>query len=181
MPLVAYYGQLDVEREDCNDEVLDPLFEAWFDLAVVRFGWLGGAPEAISRNAKAHLWDWPAHAVADIQTEANANKTKLGTGEISLDELYTKDGRDFEDALPKMAATYGVTEDEMREILRTAIFNAQGQQASAEAAEAQTTNAEKPPAAPAKPATKPAPAEAALPINRLLKVNGGANGHAIHQ
>ena len=52
----TYYGQLDVEREDCNDEVLDPLFATWFDLAVATYGWLGGNPDAISEGAKAHLW-----------------------------------------------------------------------------------------------------------------------------
>jgi hypothetical protein len=161
----TYYGSLDVEREDCNDEVLDPLFGVWFDMAVVRFGWLGGNPDAISAGARAHLWDWPQHAVADIQTEASANQTKLATGEISLDELYTKGGRDFEDALPKMAQTYGVEPEEMREILRTAIFNANNQQASMEQAEAQANKAAEPAATPA----------AAL-LSRAGLLNGHANG-----
>jgi capsid protein len=137
----TYYGQLDVEREDCNDEVLDPLFETWFDLAIVNFGWLGGNPEAVSFFAKAHLWDWPQHAVADIQTEASANETKLRTGETYPSQLYAKQGRDFEDDLESMARDYGVTPEEMRKLLRTAIFNAQNQQASMETAEAQKASA----------------------------------------
>jgi hypothetical protein len=120
----TYYLQLDVEREDCNDEVLDPLFDLWFDLALVTFGWLGGNPDAISIAAKAHLWDWPEHAVADIQTEATANQTKLRSGETFPSELYSKGGRDFEDDLEKMTRDYfGEVSDtnieEMRKLLRT--------------------------------------------------------------
>ncbi len=166
----TYYGQLDVEREDCNDEVLDPLFDTWFDMAVVRYGWLGGNPDSISQYARAHLWDWPAHSVADIQTEATANKTKLGTGELTLSQLYAEQGRDFEDEVETMAKDYGVEVDEMREILRNAIFNLQNQQASMQQAESQARQAEQGNAAPV------TPAKAELPINRLLKVNGGANG-----
>lgn len=138
----TYYGQLDVEREDANDEVLDPLFRVWFDLAVVKLGWLGGNPEAISEFAKAHLWDWPQHAVADIQTEASANETKLRTGELYPSLLYSKGGRDFEDDLEKMTADYfGEVNEaalkEMRLLLRQATFNNQNQQASMASAAAQ--------------------------------------------
>ncbi len=164
---LPYFSALDVDREDCNDVVLDPLFETWFDLAVVRYGWLGGNPVSISQGARAHKWDWPQHDVADIQTEANANKTKLSTGELTLSQLYAKQGRDYDDELETMASDYGVTTDEMREILRNANFNLQNQQASMAQAETQAKQSEQP----------AAPVAAELPINRLLKVNGGANGH----
>ncbi len=170
---LPYFAALDVDREDCDDVVLDPLFGTWFDLAVVVYGWLGGNPDSISQAARAHLWDWPEHDVADIQTEANANKTKLSTGELTLSQLYAKQGRDFDDDVETMAKDYGVATDEMREVLKNAIFNLQNQQASMQQAETQADVANQP----AKPA---APVTADLPINRLLKVNGGANGHA-HQ
>ena len=113
----TYYAALDVEREDCNDLVLDPLFDAWFDLAVLRFGWLGGVPEAIGPGARIHIWDWPKHRVADVESEANANKTKLKSGQIGLHRLFTDAGQDFEDELLEMATTFGVTVDEMRKRL----------------------------------------------------------------
>lgn len=168
---MPYFSVIDdVDREDCNDLVLDPLFDVWFDTAVVTFGWLGGDPLAISPYAKAHIWDWPQHDAADIQTEATANRTQLSSGEISLSELYSKSGRDFDDALPKMAADYGVTEDEMRKILRTAIFNEKNQQASMQSAETQQQTA-------SKPEPKDDPVAAMLAATRLT---GAANGHA-HQ
>ena len=110
----TYYAALDVERQDADDLVLDRLFSVWFDLAVVRFGWLGGDPLAIAPAAKAHLWDWPKHRVADVQAEAGANETKLKSGQIGLHQLYSDAGLDLEDEIPAMADTYGVTEDEIR-------------------------------------------------------------------
>lgn len=112
----TYYASLDVEREDCNDLVLDPLFDLWFSMSVLTFGWLGGNPDSIGPAAKYHLWDWPKHRVADIQTEASANKTKLETGEESLAGLYSSSGRDYEDDLQKQAASNGITIDQQRQI-----------------------------------------------------------------
>lgn len=112
----TYYSHLDVDREDCNDLVLDPLFGMWFDAAVRAFGWLGGNPEIITAGAKAHVWDWPKHRVADIQAEASANKTKLETGEESLANLYAANGRDYEDDLQKDADANGITLDQQRQI-----------------------------------------------------------------
>lgn len=110
----TYYASLDVEREDCNDLVLDPLFETWFDLAVTRFGWLGGNPDAISAGAREHLWDWPKHRVADVQTEAEANDTLLKSGQVFPHQLFTNAGLDFEDELAKAAVSFGITPDELR-------------------------------------------------------------------
>lgn len=113
----TYYGSLDVDREDANDLVLDPLFNVWFDLAILRFGWLGGNPEAIGPGARIHLWDWPKHRVADVEAEANANATKLQSGQVFPHQLFTDAGLDAEDELEKAATFYGVDIAEMRKRL----------------------------------------------------------------
>lgn len=110
----TYYAALDVEREDCNDLVLDPLFKLWFDMAVMRFGWLGGNPEALGSVARYHSWDWPKHRVADVESEANANETRLQSGQLALHRLYSESGLDLEDEIVQMAATFGVDESEIR-------------------------------------------------------------------
>jgi capsid protein len=110
----TYYGQLDVDREDANDLVLDRLFDVWFDQAVVRFGWLGGNPDIVGPGARVHLWDWPKHRVADVESEANANKTRLQSGQTFLHNLASDAGIDFEDELEKAAESYGVTVEELR-------------------------------------------------------------------
>lgn len=170
----TYYGALDVDRADGDDLVLDRLFDVWFDLAVMTFGWLGGNPDAITAGAKAHAWDWPKHPVADLQTEASANSEKLKTGQTTLSRIYSEAGEDFEDDLEVMARDYGVPVDEMREILRTALFNAMNQQASMETAAAQTKQAD---TAAKQPKPEPASPVAAAVLNRLLQLNGHANGH----
>lgn len=110
----TYHQALDVDREDGNDDVLDPLFSVWMNFAVKRFGWFGGDPFAISAGGLLHAWDWPKHRVADVQAEASANETKLKSGQIFPHRLYADAGLDFEDELEKAAQSFGVTVDEMR-------------------------------------------------------------------
>ena len=112
----TYYGSLDVEREDCNDLVLNPLFDVWFDLAVTSYGWLGGVPDSVSDGAKAHVWDWPKHQVADIKAEAAANDSRLKNGSTSLTAIYTEAGQDYEDEMLKQSVANGVTVDQQRQI-----------------------------------------------------------------
>jgi hypothetical protein len=104
---------------------LDKLFDLWWQEAVLAYNW-----NADAANPPAHSWDWPKHPVADISTEASANDTNLKNGSLSLSQLYSANGQDFEDELTQMAADYGITENEMRAILLNAVFNSQNQQAS---------------------------------------------------
>lgn len=117
LDFMPYFAALEVDREDCNDLVLDPLFDVWFDMAVAKFGWLGGNPDAIGAAAKAHSWDWPVLSNADEESEANANKTKLQSGQITLADLYSKYGQDLEDKIAEMATTFGVPDKEIRQRL----------------------------------------------------------------
>jgi capsid protein len=112
----TYYAALDVDREDCNDLVMDPLFDVWFDAAVVNYGWLGGNPDAVTPAAKAHLWDWPKHRVADVDTEASANDKQLKNGSKSLNAIYTEAGEDYEDEILKQATANGISPEQQRQI-----------------------------------------------------------------
>lgn len=118
----TYHGHLDVDREDGNDQVLDPTFDLWLDLSIRRFGWLGGDPEAVGPGARFHTWDWPKHRVADVESEANANDTKLKSGQAFLHQLFSDAGYDFEDELEKAAESFGVEIDELRTRLLDVIF-----------------------------------------------------------
>jgi capsid protein len=110
----TYYDSLDVQRGECDELVMDKLFRVWFNLAVSRFGWLGGDPFAISEAARVHLWDWPKHRVADVEAEANANQTKLKSGQVSIVKLKSEAGIDAEDDAIEEAAYYGITVDELK-------------------------------------------------------------------
>jgi hypothetical protein len=140
LDFTPYFIQLDVEREDGSDLVLEPLFEQWFDEAALRYGWT-----QIPGQYPMHEFDWPAHPVADEKAKADANEKKLKTGQVTLTKMYSELGEDFDDVLPEMAEDYGVTPEEMRKILLNATFNASGSQASmaqVENASGGATNAE---------------------------------------
>jgi capsid protein len=113
----TYYGNLDSDRQD-GSKILDKAFALWFSKAVPAFQWLGGNPFAINMDNIWHTFAWPKHRVADIQTEAEANKLKLSTGELTLSSLYAEAGKDYEDELVVMARDYGLkSTDEMRAVL----------------------------------------------------------------
>jgi hypothetical protein len=129
----TYYGHLDDDRLDADELVLDVTFDLWFDLAILTFGWLGGNPESVGPGARFHTWDWPKHRVADVEAEANANKTRLESGQVFLHQLYTDAGMDFDDEVQKAAVAYGVTEQEMRKRLLDVTLPATPQPAPAQA------------------------------------------------
>jgi capsid protein len=121
---LTYFVSVDVEQQDVEEDVLDPLFAVWFAEAVHRFGW--GVPDDPPPN---HGWDWPEKPVIDEVKHANANKTNLSTGVAVLRRVYAQNGLDLEEELPRMAEDYGITVDEMRAALFEAHF---GRSASAQ-------------------------------------------------
>lgn len=112
----TYYGHLDSDRQDCEDCVLEPMFAVWFDYAVTAYNWIGGNPDAISEGARTHVWDWPKHQVADIESEANAADKKLKNGTSSIASEHIASGLDPEDELQKTAVSNGITVDQQRQI-----------------------------------------------------------------
>jgi len=108
----TYFSAIDVEREDANDLVLDPIFGMWFERYALFMGFSGNPQVAPS-----HTWDWPKHPVADVESEANANDKQLKNGTKSPSRIYSEAGLDFENEIQVMAADYGVTVERMKEIL----------------------------------------------------------------
>lgn len=108
----TYYAALDVDRADCNDMVLEPLFTAWFEMASLRFGWLGSRFTE-GQAVPPHVWDWPKHRVADVEAEANANLKKLSSGQILLPQFYAEQGVDFDDAIEDASKKLRIPEDEL--------------------------------------------------------------------
>ncbi len=114
---LTYFVSVDVEQQDIDEDVLDPLFDEWFPEAVLRFGWIVPADPIPN-----HGWDWPEKPIIDEVKHANATKTNLSTGVAVLRRVYAKQGLDLEEELPRMAEDYGVTVDEMRAALFKAHF-----------------------------------------------------------
>lgn len=92
---LCYRAALDVERQDCNDLVLDPIFAAWFREWTILADRRDLPPT--------HQWDWPTHPVIDAVQEANAIDTKLKNSTITLRQVFSDAGKDLEDELSIMA------------------------------------------------------------------------------
>lgn len=107
---ICFRTELNVQRADCNDLVLDVLFAQWFrEWTLLRRG-EGAADEAFTPD---HQWDWPLHPVIDAVAEANATDTKLKNGTATLRQVFSDQGQDFEDQLNVMAEDwFGEASDE---------------------------------------------------------------------
>jgi len=136
----TYYASLDVARADATDVVLQPLFDLWVREAALAFGWFQGEP--LNRTPP-HLWDWPPHPTADAVSEATANDKRLRNGTLTLRSMYAQQGLDFDDEIETLATDYSVTPDEMRAILRTAIFNDRSQQSNQQQADQQASQSQR--------------------------------------
>ena len=107
----AMFQGIDIVRADCEEIILDRTFAVWFERARLVYGW------GLAGEVPDHSWDWPKHPVADVKSMANAQDTNLRNGSASLSGLMAESGIDFEDHLNSLATDYGVTVEEMREIL----------------------------------------------------------------
>lgn len=88
---LCYRDEIDIERADCDDMVLNRLFAAWF-----REWTIVAARRDIPPN---HQFDWPSHKVIDAAAEAGAQDTKLKNGTLTLRQCYSDAGKDYEDEL----------------------------------------------------------------------------------
>ena len=115
----TYYASLDIERMNADDAIMDQLFDVWFEYAVVEFGWLGGNPDIVTTPK--HGWDWPKHLAVDIKAEAQSNHQRLTDGVDSLSNVFSVEGRDYEDELAAEAMRSGIAVEDLRklDILKT--------------------------------------------------------------
>jgi capsid protein len=107
----TYFLKLDREREDCQDTVLDPLFERFFERARLVYGFRGDG------SVPSHTWDWPQYPVADVVSQAQARKINLSTGIASPSSVCAEDGVDWTDHITQLANDYGVTVEEMKAVV----------------------------------------------------------------
>lgn len=116
----TYFVSVDVEREDCETDVLDKVFAAWFREATSVYGWRGDgiAPE--------HSWAWTGKPHSDPTKIATARKIRLSCGDISPSECAAEDGVDFDDRVTSLATDYGVSEEEIRQKLFMSNFQSPG-------------------------------------------------------
>jgi capsid protein len=107
---LCYRAALDVERADCNDLILDPLFTQWFREWRAIPDEEGNDRRSVTPN---HQWDWPTHPVIDAVSEESARDTKLKNGTLTFRQACSDQGRDAEDEYTIMAEDmFGEASDE---------------------------------------------------------------------
>ena len=80
------------ERADCESEVLEPLFAAWLEEAVMVPGLL---PPGTTPARVPHEWYWSGFPSIDPQKEAAADTERLNNGTTTLKELLAEYGQDW--------------------------------------------------------------------------------------
>lgn len=111
----TYFMGLDVEREDCIARVLDRLFRAWWEEAVLVYGWEVTA-------VPVHTWDFPQHPIADARAQAIANNFGLRNGSATLTQIASDNGYDAEEQAQAEADYFGISIQEYKRRQLDALF-----------------------------------------------------------
>lgn len=80
---LIYRSACEVERQDCEREVLDPIFSEWLNEAVMIPGYLPPASSAFLSDLP-HSWHWDPWPAIDQITEAQADTERLTNGTATL-------------------------------------------------------------------------------------------------
>ncbi len=116
----TYFLTVNIDREDVQDELLDPIFRTWYEWARLVYGW------GLEKDVPNHTFDWPQHPVGDIKALAVARDTNLKNGVASPSSICAEDGIDWEDHVAEMATDYGVSIEEMKSIVLAANLRPNG-------------------------------------------------------
>ena len=98
----TYFKSIRVEQAELNVVVLDRIFEAWLQEAVLIEGLLPQELRMIDADCT-HQWFWDGHEHVDPQKEANAQDTRLQNNTTTLADEYAKRGLDWETQLRQRA------------------------------------------------------------------------------
>jgi lambda family phage portal protein len=96
-----YHRSLRGKRRRLEQEVLDRCLVAWFNEASMVPGLL---PEGLPPLAAwTWSWQWDGFGSIDPVKEANANETRLASGQTTLAEIAAAEGKDWEERMEQRA------------------------------------------------------------------------------
>jgi lambda family phage portal protein len=110
-----------VEQNRIENTVLEPVLRWFFNSAVFAPGLLAGSPPI---DQISHRWHWPPLPELDAMEAAQAAKERLSIGLTTPSDEHAKRGTDYEVEAARMALDYGVSVEEVKKALFTAIFPA---------------------------------------------------------
>lgn len=129
----TYHRAIGVDRVSCERSILDRLFAAWLDEALLTDGLFVGRPDGSPLRSS---WDWPPFAHVDPRLEAEATQIDLANGLTSLPSELAIRGRRWEAEFARAARALGVSIPEYQTLLRQRIFAAGGAPAQTQPAPA---------------------------------------------
>jgi capsid protein len=95
-----YRDGLVVDREDCEDVVLDRIFFAWLTEAIL-VSRAGGAadglmPTGLDIADVSVDWHWPGWAMLDPLKDAQSDTERLGNNTLTYEQYFAEQGKDWD-------------------------------------------------------------------------------------
>lgn len=124
------YGRaIDVDRRSCERQILDRIFRAWFDEALLTPGYFTEPRTTLARPRVG--WDWPPFETIDPEKESKATANDLSFALTSLPTEHAKRGRRWEREFARQARALGVTVAELQRRVADKLFATPGAAAGA--------------------------------------------------
>lgn len=98
----AFFKAIRIDQTYLGDVVLDRVFKAWLDEAVLIEGYLPQSMRTLDTEFP-HQWFWDGFEHVDPAKEANAQATRLASNTTTLAAEYAKAGLDWESELRQRA------------------------------------------------------------------------------
>jgi capsid protein len=105
LDFLPYYRMIDIERQDCDEIILEPLFRDWYDEAIMIPGYLpdGMILQYPRADLIPHRFSWPAMDSIDPKKDADADAGNLANGTVSVPELCARENKDWRTMLREKA------------------------------------------------------------------------------
>lgn len=103
----TFFSAVEIDRIDCEDVVLDPIFDRWLSEASLIEEFIGQEFRTIEPVAREWYWDQPVSI--DPVKDATAKEIRLRSGQDTVEEICAevgKDGKEFKEKLAKEVAEY---------------------------------------------------------------------------
>jgi len=98
----AFFKSIGIEQSVISLNVLDRIFRAWLNEAILIEGYLPQPVRMLNADVS-HTWFWDGVEHVDPAKEANAQKTRLESNTTTLAAEYARQGRDWETELRQRA------------------------------------------------------------------------------
>lgn len=129
-----YFRSIGIDQADCETEILDRIFRAWLDEAVLIRNLI---PNGLGPfHLWDHTWSWDPAEDLDPNKTANARLANLTAGMTSYQSEYARLGLDWEVEQNRQAEALGMTLEDYRGLLRQKLL---GSAASIQMAEMDQT------------------------------------------